>query len=742
MRAKVNMLFSVVTPYTVCKDLKFNIKYDNSKLPYVVDPRNSKHHILILSREFVTVGYNPDFQYGNILDFIVYTKGITYTAAFDLVIKNHESRIDDALLSSLKWLKTDVVDYLEDLASLNRGLLGIRGNVKRSANVRSFLADKGLLWANNPQFVTPALGSDIREIMGALKSDEFKHTKLDVKNDAYYILYVYYVNYHTVSALVAESVSDGKMHLLYESKFLYGILGYHTIPPTAFTAILCEDMSELTTNRKKLMNHGRTQYGTVLLRNNGSQATRAKESSIMPDKLPRILIDKAKTKSLTKLVNYFKYSEEVRFVQDFCYSTFDNATCCRNFIVSGFFNIFNDKEQDEVKIKKYVTHAFKDVRIKSEIVEKLKYTGNENLLNWADEEVFASSKHSNVLGSQVSYTKEGYVLSKGDTSDLITNFVVILQTALVFKDSSDVFYKGKLFINNLGLDITIPKTHIQQPYTMLKYLTRVVSLQENSKLKLPIIYDKSYTKYITATLLQESDLARVNFGTSVLGWANMSSEFNAAGWYTSSNGITSEPKLLHPTISVFSVFDYVDRREKSDMPASPGFNTALALITASLCRGYMGWNIPTVLVKDTPINRKFLISILTVFGQNKIFELNTNRRSSEITIEGLSGYPIACYGLNGPDKTSKNLQLYLSQDSGIDFNCDEFKLVEDYMRYCIPLFVFKILKEGCTFYEKISDTVAGLTQEGVMAVRTVFKKPEFTCLCATDDAAPDAREAL
>ena len=157
MRAKVNMLFSVVTPYMVCKDLKLHIENGDANFPVVKDPKVSSNKFLILSREFVSLNVSDNFQYGNIIDFVSYVKAISYDSSFDYVLSHFESHIDAALFSSLKWLKRDIVEYLENLKTINNRLLKLKANLQRALSIKGFLIDKNLIWANNPQFVIPSL---------------------------------------------------------------------------------------------------------------------------------------------------------------------------------------------------------------------------------------------------------------------------------------------------------------------------------------------------------------------------------------------------------------------------------------------------------------------------------------------------------------------------------------------------------------------------------------------------------
>ena len=123
MRSKVNMLFSTVSPYRVCKDLGLDIFLSDNAIPTICDPNNSKSHIYLLSKEFVSSSYSLSFQYGNIIDFISYVKGISYTEAISYILKAYSGIMDSTLSSSIEWLSKDIAAYLSDMFKINHYLL-------------------------------------------------------------------------------------------------------------------------------------------------------------------------------------------------------------------------------------------------------------------------------------------------------------------------------------------------------------------------------------------------------------------------------------------------------------------------------------------------------------------------------------------------------------------------------------------------------------------------------------------
>jgi len=718
----------------VCKDLGLDIFLSDNAIPTICDPNNSKSHIYLLSKEFVSSSYSLSFQYGNIIDFISYVKGISYTEAISYILKAYSGIMDSTLSSSIEWLSKDIAAYLSDMFKINHYLLKLKFQLKKALPVQEYLTQKNLLWMNDVQFVIPCNGEDILTLFDSLESKEFSKQTLKIKTPDHasnsasrpYILYPYYADYHTLSAITAEEVGEDSFHLLYESDFTHGYLGYHTINPKRYTAVLCNSLEDLADTRLNLLGHGNTTFGTVLARSNNTGE--GLKNKIQPSKLPRLLIPKDRCKVLKKIMPYFKYGNEVRSCQDVLVSNFKTAKCCRQTVSDGFFTLLNKSPNDSASLKKYLSYAFKDFILRADIVEKLKYLGHENILIWADDEVFGNSKVFNSLGVEVHSTGDGYCIQKNGERVPITNFTITLQRALIFENSSDVFYVGRLHINGSSFDIVFSKKVLQQPQYLIQCATRVVTSNvNNNDIKLPTIYDRSYTKYLNNILLQESNLAKIEFGFDKLGWSADKTSFQGFGWKVTSKCVLPTATAPHPEKTIFEQYSCAKLPESAKHCLTPETSSVISIMTAMLCRTYLGWKVPTVTIKDTPKNRNFLLELFSALGQKDIVHINTNKRTQDNTIAELSGYPILCKGYDDPPSTSQCGLFYLSLDSGLSFEGKGLDKAIDYVRYIIPKLILKILKYRCSFYTKVSDTTTGLLSEGAAAIKTALGLKKFNC---------------
>ena len=734
------MLFDAVSPHIVCKDLGFKMFIDKNSMSYVKDPHNNCQ-ITILTREFVSKNFNINFQYGNIIDFIVYAKGGSYIEAVDFILEKYEDKLSESLLSSVRWVRQDIADYLQDLNTINKRLLKLQQNKKILDSARQYLEAKSFMWAGDSQFVITCTGSDIHDLFSDLVSNEFSSRKnLNVATSKHnpilkantFILYPYYVDYHTISAIVVENLETSRFDTLYESAFTHGYLGYHTIPPHVYTAILCDDIEDITHIRKRVLDHGYTKYGTVLVRNNCAihgKSSRTKQGGpVIPRKLPRGIVSIGKIQQLHKIMEYFKYAEDVRYSKDILYQNFLSSGCCRQAIVSGFFKLFEKDPGDEQSLSKYLSLAFKDSIIKSVLVDKINCTGNSDLLAWSDDSVFGKRKSTNALGCVVNYTDNGYILEKDGDAIPLTNYILLFKTCIMFKNSSDVFYSGKLFIAGQSLDIIVPKRYIQNNSSLLKHLTLCIS-QNPAQLRAPATFEKNYVKYITATLLQEAGSAKVTFGTANIGWNEDRTEFLAPGWCVTRDVILPNANPLHYEIDTFSKFSHVEILRSGDLVKGNDSKTLMCLLTSVLCRTYMGWDVPSIEVKDTPTNRRFIKIALSVFGQKSLIEVNTNARRRTVEITGLSGYVVYCNGFDAPEPFYKNGLFYFSEDGGLDFLQEEDPdLLSSYLKFYIPYLIKHIISTGCVGFHKISDTIHALIQEGVSYNRALLSMPDFNCV--------------
>ena len=101
MHNKVNILFDLVTPFRLCSDLLLPVKSKGFSC-FIDDPISSKK-IYITESDFVFEETNSNFQFGNIVDFLVYVKQISYEEALDYVLETYLVKLDNSLLNSIVW---------------------------------------------------------------------------------------------------------------------------------------------------------------------------------------------------------------------------------------------------------------------------------------------------------------------------------------------------------------------------------------------------------------------------------------------------------------------------------------------------------------------------------------------------------------------------------------------------------------------------------------------------------------
>ena len=721
------MLFNVLKPHALCVDLGLRKVENQRHVPAFQDPVNEGNTILTVADEFVSQTYNPDYQYGNIIDLLVYVKGFNYEDAISHVTENYKDSIDATLLSSIDWWKKDTASYLEDLATVNRYIAKASKDLKIPAKVREELNNRELLQAGSPQFLVYSQGAKVNAMLGELCSKEFNSVKHTLANEGHYLLYPYYTNYHTLSALIAEEVPSGKFIAVYESELSYGYLGYHTINPELHVATFCSDILELARTRNTFLSHSRNKFGTLLLRYN----TRKKQKragimgAIQPDKLPRLVIHKDKCKVLANLMKYFKYASEVKSSEDLYFQTYKNSKCCRSKIVNSFFSMLS-KNSEEEELSKFMSYAFKDAIIRSEVLEKLKHSGRDDIVTLADHEVLRVNKKFNSLGKQVESTAAGYAIDIDGESVPITNFTIMLKRTLVFQNSSDVFYSGSVYLQDLSKDITFSKRTLQQPYQLLKVITKAVTEDSNSDVRLPMIYDQSYTKYLNNILLQEANTSKAEFGMSRLGWSDDRSTFKSFSWEASNFEVTETTAIPHPERPLFDNYIYHKLPDSNKVKFSKDINLILSMLVGMLCRSYLRWDIPTVKIYDTPKSRKLLLQLFETFGQNKLIFLNTNRRTSVNKYEEFNGYPIITVSSENPQKYSVNGIFHLTMEGGtnIDKFNDDYEF-STYFKVLIPKLVTYILRSRCEDYVKVGNTPECLAAEGSSFIKAALDLKEF-----------------
>jgi len=720
------MLFDLRSPYAVCKELGLVELNSVNHIPVFQDPKNPGNSFYVLSKELVSQFYNPEFQYGNIVDLIVYVKGLSYLESVESILDASSDSADPTVASTLLWWKNDIALYLKDLSLANRVFAKCSKSIKIPTTVKESLINKNMLQGNIPQFLFYMSGDSLKKLISLWESKDFTKEICKVATSSDYLVYTYHTSYHTLASVVVEDIVSGKFILVYESEFAHGYLGYHTMPPDNQICVICDDITQLAHARHNMVKHSRNGYGTLLSRKNSVRKGKSFSYSLQPDRLPTLLVSAENCKVLASMMVYFKYASRVRITNDIYLEPFKLSKCCRAKVVNSFFSLLTKKSEDTESITKFMGHAFTDALIRSEIIEKLKQSGRQQVLELAGQEIIRSNKNFRALGKQVGSTVDGYHVDLNGESIPITNFTIILKRTLVFKNSSDVFYKGTAYISDVAKDVVFSKRTLQQPYEVIKVLTKALTSDTNENIKLPTIYDTRYAKYLNNILLQEANSAKAEFGLARLGWSDDRSSFRSFAWEASGFTVTERTATPHPERSFFSNYDYSMLPKSNKLKFDSKLNLILSLLVGMLCRSYMKWDIPTVRLVDSTKSRKLLIQLFEVFGQTSVLELNTNTRSKGTKIEEIEGYPVVCFSEDNCHDFYKH-GVFIFCDEGLDVS--NFSLNYDYVIYfkvLLPKIINHIIRTECTDFTITENNVENLAYSGAQFIRLALDLKAFT----------------
>ena len=508
MRAKVNMLFSSIPVKDVCDLLEINTFYDDDgMLCFVDEPNNASY--FVLKEEFVLRTKSTSASCGNIVDLVVMYKGLNYYDALSFIVKYFDTRIPEKLHEFLKSEKTEVSDYLEDLYYLNNKLKEHKEDTQKLKMFKSFLESVNLLKHGSPVFVIPITGSELLNLLSNLKSKEFKNNinkKLKINADLNYIIYPYYANYHSIASLHIQELYASDQYRLYESTFSHGYLGYSSILPNLQTAFIFTELVDFINFATAYSNHGKTNYGFVLVSNTIRKNRRLKDYKcggiVFTDKIRRGLISLSELKSLRSCMKYFSYAQELRYYKNFLYQKYITCGCCRSAIVSGFFRFLKRQPKSQF-IRRYLNFAFKDKIIQSELVNKLIDTGNTELIRIIDV-LLGSQKTVRVFEKLVKYTDHGYLLEDHKSSRLLTNFILILTRRCYNNLSGEIYYEAKFVMNSKTINIDIPYNLLRTGgYKLTMFLTKCSLRSSFINLGLPVIYEDRNRKFVKAIIHQQ-----------------------------------------------------------------------------------------------------------------------------------------------------------------------------------------------------------------------------------------------
>jgi hypothetical protein len=266
-------------------------------------------------------------------------------------------------------------------------------------------------------------------------------------------------------------------------------------------------------------------------------------------------------------------------------------------------------------------------------------------------------------------TENGYVARRPNSSLEVafTNFLIRVDTRIWFDDVQEMFYAGRVVINHQEFPILLPKSSLQKPHEIAHLALSAVRQLQTEHPPHPSIIDTTYKRHLTSVIEQQAASKPEMIGVRRLGWNKTKTAFITPTWQARALKILPTSRVAYPGTNNLGYFSFNEFRFTESAEVSPHLRSFIAIMAALLGRTYRDEPTPPVRILSTPAMRQLMRGLCTPLGQQRIWEININRRSgnSSIDPEFFSGYPIYASCFNDAIVKDLNYPVFLLGDSGL-----------------------------------------------------------------------------
>ena len=203
MRNKVNKLFEAITPFRLCFDMGFSAHEYKNGWYSIKDPSSNKNFIFLNEFEFINSNYDSEFYSGNIVDFLVHYKTLSYPEAVQYLIDVYTNQLNTPILSSIKWSALGISDYLEKLNGLTRAFeRSSKDLLKKSkfSKLRSYLGQYDSDDLIYGKLVGAISGGDLSDVLAQLNTcQHLKTNSLVINESSNYLIFPFFANFPFLS---------------------------------------------------------------------------------------------------------------------------------------------------------------------------------------------------------------------------------------------------------------------------------------------------------------------------------------------------------------------------------------------------------------------------------------------------------------------------------------------------------------------------------------------------------------
>lgn len=625
---------------------------------YTTNCPKCESKLFILDKEFVCENNVCTFRAGSCIDYLV-AKGV---CGWDRVIETLNSILDNKLRNSTVYKnqklitsqlknKRKIFDFF-----LKNALNGSQNNIK-IIQYRSALRAQGLDpdALRNSVFVISAQETEVlKELIKNVYPDK------NINMAGPYVVLPYFVNYHTISHLLALKTPDSKpekINIMPSRTSFFSLLQRHPGCKKTKVAYTYAEAAKLNTQYSRL-------NPEMLCLHMMVDATEAGESFVLPSATYIACGDSHSdlrvAGTLQRYIPELTVSENkvgLRAEYEAIAANEFILKCLvkelkKNIPISNILPLIelDHKSRQELLVRLHANRYFAEADEVRNFFKTLPVYKDDKVTLFSNPYGYSVKKHSNDA-----YTNN------------ISNFTIELEQNIVFTESTDIFHAGHLLFNNDKYPLILKQEEIDKITELEKAARRATMGAASSELNIPTIMERSGAKYLTTYLREQVAQLSKTEGIPMLGWSPRRSSFYAPYFIADRKESRSGKKYLHPLIPTLSSFttDISDVCAlHHDLPEV--IVNILNQAAAFIVRTFLGMQIKPLPIYNNSEARRLLTEIFSSLGQTTVLQLNQNMRGEEIP--GLRGFPFYAVGYSSSQINKSSLSAFILCDTGTVIN--------------------------------------------------------------------------
>ena len=726
---KVNTLIEAIRPIRLVRDLGINI-HSKKEYYFIKEPGSIQNSLFLKDREFVNSNPFAEFRAGNIVTFYAHYYDKTIEEALNELLDRYFNKLSEPIYSSVSWAVNSMSTLIEAQESL---CSDINTNKKKLisepaySGCRQYIKNLGFSEHYVKDIVAPFTGKELNNTLEKI-SAIFPGLRTNYPKSRRYIVFPIYANYSTICAIWVLCLKSKKLDKFKILPYSHGFFGLHNLRPDDNCVYVVPTISSVISESHYYYDHGAPASQCCV------SIEYQEDGKILPDPIYRGLMTINKDTETSDIIKTQTSFHELGLInkKQLFKVGFESAQEARTYLTTKFMIDVGKGILDSPDFGDYLKELQTDSIIIERIKQQLRHTNKQDVLAIVESNL-NKSEIKNIKGNVITTTKDGYVASgKKHLSDvLFTNFTTNITKTIMFRDSSDTYYMGEVYMAGYSLPYILSKKEINKANSIVHAATAsVASSNLVDSMKPPALLDSTFASTLTGILADQVNCSQIVLGVADLGWSDNFETFTAPGWSATGSGISKGGGFKHPTKQILNNFNFYPKSINRDsfIFNNPNFNILAALITSMLGRACLGMQCSPIRILNTEVNRLLLASIMSIFQQKRTIDLNPNLRVSRAgdkLLRGISGYPIVC-SCSNPSVINRIFDpVFVLSNNGLDFDNDDSSIYEDlksFSSYYIPYLINELISSnGSIFLPNYEDrSIEAMVKEGLSTVKLLL----------------------